>query len=155
MKNIWYLDFPIGKIGIAEDDGAISHILFENEQKLEDYELAETALIQKAARQLNEYFAGKRMVFDLPVRLDGTHFQKSVWEALQTIPAGKVRSYKDIAVMIGNPKATRAVGMANNRNPIPIIVPCHRVIGANGSLTGYAGGLAIKQYLLDLEKQPV
>ena len=92
------------------------------------------------------------MAIYLPLHLGGTEFQATVWRALMTIPAGETRSYKDIALMVGNPGASRAVGMANNRNPVAIIVPCHRVIGQDGSLTGYAGGLAIKQYLLDHEK---
>jgi methylated-DNA-[protein]-cysteine S-methyltransferase len=110
-------------------------------------------LLKKAATQFVEYFGGKRKAFDLPLTLQGTDFQISVWKALQSIPAGETRSYKDVAALIGNPKACRAVGMANNRNPIAIIVPCHRVIGADGSLTGYASGLPIKQQLLDLEKR--
>ena len=109
--------------------------------------------MEKAERQLTEYFSGSRKTFDLPLNLGGTEFQAKVWQALQTIPAGETRSYKDIAVMIGKPGASRAVGMANNRNPVSIIVPCHRVIGQDGSLVGYAGGLAIKQYLLEHEKK--
>ena len=102
--------------------------------------------------QLDEYFNGNRKKFDLPLVLHGTDFQISVWKALQDIPYGKTRSYGEIAARIGSPKASRAVGMANNRNPIVIIVPCHRVLGHNGSLTGFAGGLDLKQGLLDLEK---
>ena len=113
---------------------------------------AETPLIQQAAAQIAEYLAGARKEFSLPLALHGTDFQKAVWQALQKIPFGETRSYKDIAVMIGRPKAVRAVGMANNRNPISIIVPCHRVIGHDGSLVGYGGGLPLKEYLLNLEK---
>jgi methylated-DNA-[protein]-cysteine S-methyltransferase len=108
-------------------------------------------LIKKTANQLDEYFSKKRKKFDIPIELDGTDFQKKVWEALQNIPYGETRSYGEIASVTGNSKASRAVGMANNRNPIAIIVPCHRVIGHDGSLTGYAGGLELKQALLDLE----
>ena len=114
--------------------------------------MQETSLIQTAASQLQEYLDGKRREFSLPLLLEGTPFQKAVWKALLDIPYGETRSYRDIAETIGNPKAVRAVGMANNRNPISFIVPCHRVIGADGSLVGYGGGLALKQQLLDLEK---
>jgi len=151
MKNVWFYDYPIGTVGIAEENGAISHVFFSSAKTFKNFEVAETLLIQKAAAQLTEYFNGKRIEFDLPLSLHGTDFQISAWKALQTIPYGGTRSYKDIAVMIGNPKACRAVGMANNRNPIAIIIPCHRVIGQNGGLTGYGGGLHIKKYLLELE----
>jgi methylated-DNA-[protein]-cysteine S-methyltransferase len=152
MKSIWFYDYPIGKIGIAEENGCITRIVFGNKNCPEDFAVMKTALIDKAASQLDEYFSGKRKEFDLPLRLPGTPFQRSCWAALQSIPWGETRSYKDIAVQIGNPKAVRAVGMANNRNPIPIIVPCHRVIGSDGSLTGYGGGLHVKKCLLDIEK---
>ncbi len=152
MKSVWYYDYPIGRIGIAEEDGYIIRIFFANEKCPANFEIAKTPLIEKAATQLDEYFDGKRRKFDLPLHLPGTDFQRACWTALQTIPWGETRSYKDIALQIGNPKAVRAVGMANNRNPIPIIVPCHRVIGSDGSLTGYGGGLPAKQYLLDIEK---
>ena len=154
MKNVFFYDYPIGGIGIAEDGGAISHAVFRNSKKdFGGFTAAETPLIKKAAAQLSEYFAGKRTKFDLPLAPAGTEFQRSVWQALQAIPFGETRSYGDIAARIGNPKACRAVGMANNRNPIVIIIPCHRVIGRDGSLTGYGGGLDVKQYLLDLEKR--
>jgi methylated-DNA-[protein]-cysteine S-methyltransferase len=152
MKSVFFYDYPIGAIGIAEDEGAIVRVFFGGKKKaLPGFNTAETPLIKKAAAQLAEYFNGKRKSFNLPLALQGTDFQISVWEALQTIPAGETRSYKDVAALIGNPKAVRAVGMANNRNPIVIIVPCHRVIGHDGSLTGYGGGLPAKQYLLNLE----
>lgn len=153
MNNICYYEYPIGTIGIEEENGTISRVFFSNDKSSADINNEETPLIQKAADQLSEYFDGKRKVFDLPLSLKGTEFQISVWQALMNIPAGETRSYKDIAEMIGSSKASRAVGMANNRNPIVIIVPCHRVIGKNGSLTGYGGGLAVKQYLLDMEKR--
>lgn len=107
--------------------------------------------IAPVTRQLNEYFNGDRRQFDLPIDLCGTSFQKLVWQQLQTIPYGEVRSYKDVAQAMGAPKAVRAVGGANNRNPVSIIVPCHRVVGSNGSLVGYGGGLEVKEYLLRLE----
>lgn len=103
--------------------------------------------------QLREYFAGERQDFDVPLAGAGTPFQQKVWEALTTIPYGATATYRDIAIAIGSPKAVRAVGLANGRNPISVIVPCHRVVGANGSLTGYGGGLAAKQLLLDLESR--
>ena len=152
MKNMAFYTFPIGRIGIAADDGGICGVFFSTEAPPEGFEQAETPMIKKAAGQLVEYFEGRRKEFDLPLHLGGTEFQAAVWRALMTIRAGETRSYKDIAIMVGNPGASRAVGMANNRNPVAIIVPCHRVIGQDGSLTGYAGGLAIKQYLLDHEK---
>ena len=108
-------------------------------------------LVIEVKRQLNEYFRGERKKFDLPLALCGTPFQLKVWEALQTIPYGETRSYKEIAIQVGSPKGCRAVGMANNKNPIPIIIPCHRVVGGNGKLVGYAGGLDKKEYLLEVE----
>ena len=110
-------------------------------------------LAGRLERQLTEWFAGARRAFDLPLALRGTPFQRSVWEALRAIPYAAVRSYGDLAKSLGNPEAVRAVGAANGRNPVAIVVPCHRVIGANGSLTGYAGGVERKRFLLDLEKQ--
>ena len=152
MTHVWYYKTPIGRLGIAETSGAVSHILFHADNSLSSCEANETKLIKTAAVQIFEYFDGKRTMFDLPLFLQGTPFQKTVWHELQTIPFGETRSYKNIAVQIGNPTAARAVGMANHRNSIPIIIPCHRVIGTDGSLIGYAGGLTVKQYLLDLEK---
>lgn len=110
-------------------------------------------LLAQAARELGEYFDGIRRTFTFPISLQGTPFQKEVWRALRSIPYGETRTYGQIAAQIGRPKAVRAVGMANHRNPLPIVVPCHRVVGADGSLTGYAGGLDIKTLLLRLEKQ--
>ena len=152
MKSLWYYDSPIGKLGIAEENGAITHVLFEGQTLLADHVLKKTCLLETAAMQLNEYFAGKRRTFDLPMSFEGTEFQRAVWGALQTIPIGETRSYKNIAQQVGSPKAFRAVGMANHNNPIPIMVPCHRVVGTNGNLTGFGGGLPTKQFLLDLEK---
>lgn len=111
-----------------------------------------TILTDQVYTQIMEYLQGKRRVFDFPYELRGTEFQKKVWNQLCKIPYGETRTYKDIAIAIGNPKASRAVGMANNKNPIAIAVPCHRVIGANGTLVGYAGGLDMKAALLELEK---
>jgi methylated-DNA-[protein]-cysteine S-methyltransferase len=114
-----------------------------------------TAILNSTIRQLEEYFAGQRKAFDLPLAPDGTEFQRKVWQALLTIPYGETRSYRDIAEIIGCPKGYRAVGMANNRNPITIIIPCHRVIGADGSLVGYGSGIERKVYLLELEKRNI
>lgn len=114
--------------------------------------LQTTELLSMATIQLDEYFQGKRTTFSLPFKLTGTPFQLAVWKELQNIPYGKTTSYKEIAQKINKPKAYRAVGMANNKNPLPIIIPCHRVIGSNRKLIGYAGGLKLKNYLLELEK---
>lgn len=139
----------IGKIYIAEKDNCICNVSFGTL----NYKEKETYLIKKTYSQLKEYFAGNRKIFDIPISANGTEFQIKVWEELQKIPYGKIRTYKEIAENIGNKNASRAVGMANNKNPIAIIIPCHRVIGSNGDLTGYAGGIKLKQYLLNLEKQ--
>lgn len=114
--------------------------------------LQTTELLSMATIQLDEYFQGKRTTFSLPFKLTGTPFQLAVWKELQNIPYGQTTSYKEIAQKINKPKAYRAVGMANNKNPLSIIIPCHRVIGSNGKLIGYAGGLKLKNYLLELEK---
>ncbi len=113
----------------------------------------ETELIKKCKQQLDEFFEGKRKTFDLPLAPTGTAFQKRVWDALREIPYGETRTYKEIAIAVDNPKGFRAVGMANNKNPIAIIVPCHRVIGTNGKLVGYAAGMEIKTWLLALEQR--
>lgn len=118
-----------------------------------DININETVLIKEANKQLQEYFSGIRKIFDLPLAPIGTEFQKKVWSALLEIPYGKTNSYKEISKIIGNIKACRAVGMANNKNPILILIPCHRVIGTNDKLVGYAGGLDAKEKLLNLEKQ--
>ncbi len=152
-QNLYFFDTPVGRLGIVENGVAITEVFFENENRHMDIRLAETKLLEETGRQLQEYFEGKRKVFNLPLAPKGTPFQLKVWNALQNIPYGETRSYKDIAIAAGNIKASRAVGMANNSNPIAIIIPCHRVIGSNGKLVGYGGGLHIKQYLLDLEKQ--
>ena len=153
MKNVWYYDFPTGTMGIAQENDAITHIFFKDLGSFDGYEIKETQLIKRTAMEIEEYFAGKRRSFDIPLSMSGTDFQRLVWKALQTIPFGETRSYKDIAIQIGNPKACRAVGMANNKNPVAIVVPCHRVIGHDGSMTGYAGGINVKEYLLDVEKR--
>ena len=154
MGNLFYYETPLGTIGIAETNDKITHLFFDTENfSGKDHEEKETPILVEAARQMREYFNGKRREFDLPLAPAGTEFMQRVWEALQTIPYGETRSYKEIAGVAGNSKACRAVGMANNRNPIAIIIPCHRVIGANGDLVGYGGGLDKKRSLLDLEKK--
>lgn len=145
------MDSPVGRLMIVQQGEAVKEILFE--EKITDaVPLRSTELLLCAQRQLNEYFSGSRKVFSLPLALTGTPFQRKVWQQLTQIPYGKVRSYGQIAQAVGNPKACRAVGAANHCNPIPILVPCHRVVGANGSLTGYAGGLWRKNLLLQLEQ---
>ena len=151
MINYFCYDTEIGRIKISEKDGKIIGLVFSYYKKENEIE-KETELIKKAYTQLEEYLSGKRTEFDIEIEMIGTEFQKKVWKELLNIPYGETRSYKDIAIAIGSEKACRAVGNANNKNPIAIIVPCHRVIGSNGSMTGYAGGLDIKEKLLKIEK---
>ena len=139
---------PAGPVGIETDGTHITALHLKCASPVTD---CADPLIARAFRELNEYFAGIRTGFDLPLAPAGTPFQLRVWEALQRIPYGKTASYGEIAAAIGRPNASRAVGMANHRNPIPILIPCHRVIGADGSLTGYGSGLDLKRKLLDLE----
>ena len=158
-KNIYFYETntPIGKIGIAttENNSHITDLTWESDLenlKMENnFQVCETDLIKRAKKQLFEYFEKKRKNFNLPLLKVGTPFQSLVWNTLEKIPYGETRSYKDIAIAIGNPKAVRAVGMANNQNKIAIFTPCHRVIGADGKLVGYGGGLHIKRFLLELE----
>ena len=152
-KSLCYVDSPIGMIGIAEDGKGISDLFFGKDEQKGNMNIQDTPLLEKAAVQLQEYFKYRRQSFDLPLSLKGTAFQLAVWKALQDIPYGETRSYKQIAEAIGKEKAFRAVGMANNRNPVSIIVPCHRVIGHDGSLVGYGGGVPMKDYLLRLERR--
>jgi len=153
MKYIFFYQTKIGIIGIVENDGAVTNVYFPDEIIPSGMEMKETGLIKKAGEQINEYFSGKRSNFDIPLAPEGTEFQKNVWNVLKKIPYGKTFSYKQVAAAVGNPKASRAVGMANNRNPIPLFIPCHRVIGSNGKLVGFAGGLDLKESLLKLEKE--
>ena len=145
-----YYDSPYGLIKIGDEDGRICRITRVDHP---DEAPSPTPATDLAAAQLAEYFAGSRRSFDLPLTPKGTPFQTAVWQALLEIPYGQIRTYKDIAIAVGNPKATRAVGMACNRNPIWIAIPCHRVIGCNRNLTGYAGGLDMKRSLLELEQR--
>lgn len=152
MEKGFCYQTPLGKIVLTENGSAVTRLIF-SEVLPEGVNCTETPLLKKVVLELQEYFAGTRKRFDLPLSPQGTDFQQKVWKALQDIPYGAVVSYKDIALAIGNEKACRAVGGANNKNPIAIIIPCHRVIGADGSLVGYGGGLEIKRRLLALEKQ--
>ena len=155
-----HIPSPVGTLKLVASDEGLAAILWENDR--EDrvrlgamIEQPDHPVLAETARQLGEYFAGKRTRFDLPLDFRGTDFQKSVWAALLTIPAGETRSYAQIAAQIGRPSACRAVGAANGKNPISIIAPCHRVIGSDGSLTGFAGGLEGKKYLLELEQRAI
>ena len=150
MKNAFFYDTEIGAITIAENGTEVTDIYFGKEIS-PDFDVKETQLIRDTYVQICEYLKGERKTFDVPLFTGGTDFQKRVWKALEDIPYGETRSYQDIAKAAGNVKACRAVGMANNKNPISIIIPCHRVIGKNGKLVGYGGGLNIKEYLLKLE----
>lgn len=156
MKHYCYYDSPIGRMLLVGMDGVLAelhfpqsteHLQIPAEWQEDKTPFAETLL------QLRQYFTGKRREFDLPIAPQGTPFQKRVWQELLKIPYGETASYGMIAQRIGNPKACRAVGMANRKNPIPIIIPCHRIIGKDGSLTGFGGGLPVKKHLLDLERQ--
>jgi len=151
-KKAFYYETGIGRVGIAEKDGMITNVFFGRTVMPKEFETEETPLLKKAAQQLNEYLAGERTSFDLPLQTEGTPFERSCWEALQKIPYGETRSYGQQAAMLGSPKACRAVGRANGLNPISIFIPCHRVIGSDGSLTGFAGGLEMKKRLLNHEK---
>jgi len=152
MKKLFYYNTAVGKIGIAEEYGFITNLYFMNMKQPLNAKQYETDVLKEAFIQLCEYFGGKRKEFDLPLNPKGTNFQQTVWSELLTIPFGKIKTYKDIAVAIGKPNSMRAVGNACNKNPIPIIIPCHRIISATDKLTGYIGGLSLKEDLLDLEK---
>ena len=157
---MYLYDSPVGGLYLRSDGGFITGLLFHlpagdgvaDSGIIGAADAAGDRVIGLAVSQLDEYFAGKRRVFDLPLRPHGTAFQRLVWDALLSIPYGETMSYGQIARLVGNPKACRAVGMANNRNPISIIIPCHRVIGSNGALVGYGGGLELKTRLLELER---
>lgn len=155
MKQIAFYQTTLGLIGIAEKSAAITDLFFGREQQPPNSVERETFLLKEAAKQLKEYFAGERRSFDLPLAPEGTGFQETVWGALRKIPYGETRSYKQVATAIGRPGASRAIGMANNKNSLLILIPCHRVIGAGGRLVGYAAGLGVKEKLLELEKHHV
>lgn len=156
MTHSLQLETPVGPVTVTASDDAVTGLCFGTELPEDSLLCREedaTPLLREAAAQLREYFAGTRRAFTLPLAPAGTAFQQRVWKALRTIPCGETRTYKQIAEQIGRNRACRAVGMANNRNPIAILIPCHRVIGHDGRLTGYAGGLGIKEQLLNLEKK--
>ncbi|WP_374524108.1 methylated-DNA--[protein]-cysteine S-methyltransferase [Sphingopyxis sp.] len=154
FKTIWS---PVGELTLVADAKGLAAILWEKDRpgrvRLGPLtEEPEHPVLVETERQLGEYFAGKRRAFEVPLSFSGSDFQKQVWGALLTIPFGETRSYGEIAQQVGRPTASRAVGAANGRNPISIIAPCHRVVGSTGKLTGFAGGLEAKKYLLELEQ---
>ncbi|EKE68728.1 methylated-DNA--[protein]-cysteine S-methyltransferase [Gallaecimonas xiamenensis] len=158
MKNVLPLETPLGVLYLVAEDQALIGAWFAEQKHFPDQDGWQQApqdpLLQEAARQVAEFFAGQRQQFALPLAPKGTSFQQQVWRQLQAIPFGQTRSYGELAAAMGRPSAVRALAAANGRNPLSILIPCHRVIGANGSLTGYAGGLERKAFLLDLEQQP-
>lgn len=152
-----YLESPIGPLLLAADEDALRHIGFPKHQKPEQpqagwVESSPRGVLAEACKQLREYFAGRRTEFDLPLAAEGTAFQRNVWNTLAKIPYGETISYGELARRVGNPKASRAVGSANGKNRLPIVIPCHRVIAADGSLGGFGGGLPTKVKLLELER---
>ncbi|GGN92404.1 methylated-DNA--protein-cysteine methyltransferase [Streptomyces albiflavescens] len=154
MKQHTVIDSPYGPLTLVTDDGVLCGLYMVGQRHRppeEAFGERDDTLFDEATDQLRAYFAGELKEFTLELRLAGTTFQRSVWEQLRKIPYGEIRSYGELAEALGNPGASRAVGLANGKNPIGIIVPCHRVVGANGSLTGYGGGLDRKQRLLDFE----
>lgn len=148
--DFYQFSTPLGTMALAEEDGAITHLYLPG-RPTPRISSHPTPLLLEGERQLLEYLSGQRKVFDLPLSPQGTPFQKRVWQALEAIPWGETQTYRDIAQAVDSPRGFRAVGMANHHNPIPIFIPCHRVVGADGSLTGYAGGLELKKALLSLE----
>ncbi|MFF2021480.1 methylated-DNA--[protein]-cysteine S-methyltransferase [Streptomyces sp. NPDC058171] len=154
-KHHTHIDSPYGTLTLVATAGVLSGVYMTDQRHRppeESFGDRDPGPFAEATRQLDAYFAADLTEFDLPLRLDGTPFQRSVWDALLTIPYGETRTYGELAEALGNPSASRAVGLANGKNPISVIVPCHRVIGANGNLTGYGGGLPRKQRLLDFER---
>ncbi len=157
MENYFIYNTVIGDLRVESNGKEITKIAFHKDNfiNLNTHSkiLKKDRVIDLACKELDEYFKGKRKEFSFPMLPEGTDFQKKVWNALREIPYGEKRTYKDIAIVIGNEKACRAVGLANNKNPLPIVVPCHRVIGSSGKLVGYAGGLNIKEKLLKIENE--
>lgn len=149
--KLYFHTMTIGRIGIAEEHDIITNLYFESHRIPQNVEMRETDVIKEAFKELHAYLAGDLKSFSIPLGPCGTDFMNRVWTILRGIPYGKTASYKEIAIAAGSPRAYRAVGLANNRNPIPIFIPCHRIIGADGKLVGYRGGLAVKKALLDLE----
>nr|WP_320146168.1 methylated-DNA--[protein]-cysteine S-methyltransferase [uncultured Anaeromusa sp.] len=155
MAAVFYYQTELGVVGIEENGTALTKLYFGEVKRPREAELRETALLQEAGRQVKEYLAGGRKDFTLPLAPVGTDFQQRVWSALREIPYGETRTYGEIAVSIGCPQGARAVGLGNNKNPLLLFIPCHRVVGVNGKLVGYAGGIAAKEYLLNMEKQQI
>jgi methylated-DNA-[protein]-cysteine S-methyltransferase len=156
MTGYTITDTPVGPMVLTADNGALTGLQLPDggHHRPVDAQwerVDDDPVLKAAATQLEEYFAGRRTSFDVPLDLQGTAFQRAVWDALRDIAYGTTASYGEIAAQVGQPGAARAVGMANHRNPVAVIVPCHRVIGADGSLTGYGGGLSCKEFLLSLE----
>ena len=151
MLKMTTMDSPVGQLRLYARGDELTGVHFSDDEAAPSATRGTSATLAAAAAQLAEYFAGVRRAFELPLAPEGTEFQRSVWNALLAIPYGHTRSYGDVASAIGRPAASRAVGAANGRNPIAIIVPCHRVIGSDGTLTGYGGGMPRKRWLLDLE----
>lgn len=153
-KYLYFKDTPIGKIGIAEEKGKITEVFLEYDVVFkQDYVIKKTQGLEKAFREIMEYLDGNRTTFDLEFSFKGSEFQQKVWNHLKEIPYGTLKSYEEIATILGNPKGARAVGLAAKRNPLPIFIPCHRVIGKGGALTGYRGGMKMKEWLINLEKR--
>ena len=150
--DFWMFNTPIGYMGLGAENDALVRVYLPN-APTPRLMPRKTPLLEQAEQQLQEYFRGARKTFALPLAPEGTPFQNRVWAELQIIPYGQTCTYKQLACMADCPKGFRAVGMANNRNPLPILIPCHRVIGADGSMTGYTGGVELKRILLDLEKK--
>jgi methylated-DNA-[protein]-cysteine S-methyltransferase len=148
MKKVGIYQSPIGPLWLEEENNCLVGLYFEDPIE----SIVESPLLTMVKMQLDEYFCGKRHTFTIPLTYQGTPFQMKVWNTLRSIPYGTTCSYQELANQIASPRAARAVGMANNRNPLPIVIPCHRVIGKNGALVGYAGGLPRKQFLLNLEQ---
>lgn len=160
MAVSYYIPYtsPVGVLYLVAQGRHLTGVVFAKNwksyrKKLSEVEQSELPVLQKTQKQLEEYFQGKRRKFDLPMHLSGTPFQTRTWKSLSKIPFAKTKSYKEQAVLVGSPNAVRAIGRTNGLNPLSIVLPCHRVIGSNGSLTGYGGGLGVKQYLLELEKR--
>ena len=152
MKKTGFLHSPIGTLLIEESNGGISRISLVSGLPV-GYECEETPLLRQACRELTEYFVGERKRFEFSLSPSGTEFQQKVWAALETIPYGETRTYRQIAEQVGNPKACRAVGAANHRNPLLIVIPCHRIVGTGGRMVGYACGIPVKEALLALEQK--
>lgn len=158
MRNGIIFDTQVGTFTVIEEDGFVCEVRIGepgsiSPEKPDDMICEETKVLKRAKQQLCEYAEGRRKSFDFPFVAVGTEFQKKVWDALSSIPYGETRSYKQIAKQVGNPNGCRAVGMANHKNPIGVVIPCHRVVGSGGALTGYAGGLDRKKSLLELEQR--